>query len=109
MPTNRVCSFGRDWRPCEMPYRIRFTIKRTSPSREISKHTYGVVHPMITRPGDALHVGHSSPVQPYDEDEATEFETYRDAVAALSSWFMIEDRDVGGLWVKNQRIERVRV
>lgn len=91
-----------------MAYKIRFTIKRSSPTRKIAKHTWGVVRPLCTRPGDALHVGHSSPVQPYSAEDATIFPTYHEAVAALSFWYAIEDRASGGLWVKNPRIIRTR-
>ena len=92
-----------------MAYKIRFTIKRSSPTREIAKHTWGVIRPLFSRQGDALFLASTSaPVTPYSAEDATIFPTYHEAVAALSFWYASEDRASGSLWVKNPRILRHR-
>jgi len=86
-----------------MAYKIRFTNKRSSHARTISKHTYGVVRSDLSG-RNALFVGKGTPSDPYDKSEATVFEVYADAVGALASWFAREDRAASSLWVKNPRI-----
>lgn len=87
-----------------MQYRIRFTVKKRSRDKRCGKHTYGQVR------GTNLHVGRSEAgvVHAIPAAEATLFDTYEQAVAAVSFWMLSDDwSDWQGMWVKNPRIERV--